>query len=212
MYRHETDKRFLFVMGILAEEFGQEAGEFKIKIYAKALEDIPVEDIERAAWDIIQTRTTASFPKVAEIRERLKGRTEDIAVIALDKLERAMARIGAYKSVQFDDPLIHACVSSLGGWPRLCQMDLDEWKWVKRDFEKIYRAFATRPLDSLQIPERLAGIAELSNDSHGFRDATPQIEYVGDKGAQPLLEGRGDERRTFDIAHKLSEKLGTEKG
>lgn len=186
MYDHMKDERFIFVMAALGEAYGHESSEFKEMVYAKALADVPVERIEQAAWEIIKSRTLASFPKVAEIREFLGGgKSEDKAVLALDKLERAMSSVGKYRSVVFDDPLIMAVVSSMGGWPKLCSMEADEWKWSRKDFEKIYRAYSAQPLERLQIPERLAGIAERDNGAKGF-DEVPQIAFVGERHV-PLL-------------------------
>lgn len=188
MFNHLDDERFLFVMAALGEAYGQESSAFKERIYAKALEDISIEAIESAAWSLIKTRTLASFPKVGEIREHLHGgKSEDKAVLALDTLERAMSSVGKYRSIVFDDPLIMAVVSSMGGWPKLCSMEADEWKWSRKDFEKIYRAYSAQPLERLQIPERLAGIAERDNGAKGF-DEVPQIAFVGERHV-PLLSG-----------------------
>lgn len=187
MYNHENNEKFLFVMAALAEASGQDCSDFKVKIYAKALEDIPVESIEKAAWGIINTRTFASFPKVGEIREHLQGgKADDLSVVALDVLEKSMSRHGKYRSVVFNDPYIMATVHSMGGWPKLCSMESEEWKWARKDFERIYQAFSARPVESLEIPERLSGIVELTNESNGYHDETLQIAYVG-KREVPLL-------------------------
>ncbi len=187
-HNHEQNERFLFLMAAMAEACGQESTPFKEKIYAEALSDISIDVLEKAVWDLIRDRTTASFPKVGEIRERLQGKTEDAAIIALDKLEKAMRRHGKYASVTFaDDPIINAVVSSMGGWVKLCCMELDDWKWSRKDFEKIYKAFAARPVEHLQIPGYLPGIIEITNSAAGYTNDIPKIEYVG-KPSTPLLE------------------------
>lgn len=73
-YQHEKDTRFLFLMSVLSEATGQDCGEFKIKIYATALSDMSIAEIDSAVWHLVKTRTTASFPKVAEIRNVIEGR------------------------------------------------------------------------------------------------------------------------------------------
>lgn len=186
MFDHLNDERFLFVMAALGEATGQESSVFKERVYAEALKDVSIEQIEAAAWEIIRNRTLASFPKVGEIREYLHGgKSEDKAVLALDKLERAMSSVGKYRSVAFDDPLIMAVVYSMGGWPKLCSMEADEWKWSRKDFDKIYRAYSAQPIERLQIPGHLAGIVELDNSAKGF-DEVPQIAFVGERHV-PLL-------------------------
>jgi hypothetical protein len=211
MFNHENDKKFLFVMAALAEASGQECSDFKIKIYAQALADIPVEAIEQAAWSVINTRTFATFPKVAEIREHLSGgKSDDKAILALDKLEKAMSRHGKYRSVCFDDPVLMATVVSIGGWPKICSMEMDEWKWARKDFERLYKAFSAQPVKSLEIPSHLSGIAEISNSANRYEE-DPEIVQIGHVPAPKQLEGGKNERRTSGIAHQLSEKLGIAK-
>lgn len=188
MFDHSTDERFLFVMAALGEASGQESSSFKERIYAEALKDIPIEAIEQAAWQIIRTRTLASFPKVGEIREYLHGgKTEDKAVLALDQLERAMSSVGKYRSVAFTDKTIMAVVHSMGGWVKLCSMEAEEWKWARKDFEKIYRAYAQLPTAQLQIPEHLSGIAERDNSVRGLKDASENVIMIGGLCNVPLL-------------------------
>lgn len=181
MFDHTSDERFIFVMTALAETYGQETNPFKEKVYAQALADAPIEAIEQAAWELIRTRTLSSFPKPGEIREYLNGgKAEDKAVLALDRLERAMSSVGKYRSVAFADTTIMAVVHSMGGWVKLCSMEADEWKWSRKDFEKIYRAYSQQPVAQLQIPEHLAGIAERDNSARGLRDKSEEIIFIGD--------------------------------
>lgn len=188
MFDHTSDERFIFVMSSLAETYGQETNPFKEKVYAKALADAPIEAIEQAAWEIIRTRTLASFPKPGEIREYLNGgKAEDKAVLALDRLERAISSVGKYRSVAFADTTIMAVVHSMGGWVKLCSMEADEWKWARKDFEKIYRAYSALPADRLQIPEHLSGIAERDNSASGLKDKSEEIIFIGGPRNVPLL-------------------------
>lgn len=181
MFDHQNDERFLFVMAAMGEACGQESSAFKEKIYAQALADIPIEAIEAAAWEIIKTRTLASFPKVGEIREYLHGgRADERSVMALDCLEKAMSSVGKYRSVAFEDAIITAVVSSMGGWPKLCGMEADEWRWARKEFEKIYRVYSTKSLSQLQIPEHLSGIAERDNSSKGLKDSSEAVVFIGD--------------------------------
>lgn len=174
MFDHTGEERFIQVMMVLAEAVQQELTEFKVKVYAKGLEDLPIEDIEKGAWTLIRTRTTASWPKIAEIRESVNGRPEDEAQIALARLERAMTAQGAYRTVCFDDPVIHAIVRAFGGWPKCCAADLDEWKFKRIEFLKVYRSFAPN-LHRVEVPLMLTGIHEM------HPNGVPQIAYIGDR-------------------------------
>ncbi len=180
MHRHEQDERFIFVMAALGEASNQGPGEFKIRIYAEALKEKSIDEIEHAAWGLIRSRTLASFPKVGELLEFIGGgKSDDLAVIALDKVEKAMRTHGMYRSLVFDDPLIHATIYSMGGWPKICGMTQDEWKWQRKDFEKIYKAFCT---SNPETPPRLSGIVEKEGGEFS-------IAYAGDK--QKALEWSG---------------------
>ncbi len=178
-------KKFNEGMAILCEMFDRQATDFLLKGYYMVLKDLSPQEFETAIGYVLESHKFCKMPLPAEIKECIRGNQTDKAILALDKLERAMSSVGKYRSIVFDDPLIMAVVSSMGGWPKLCSMDADEWKWSRKDFEKIYRAYSAQPLERLQIPERLAGIAERDNGAKGF-DEVPQIAFVGERHV-PLL-------------------------
>ena len=128
---------------------------------------------------------------VALIRERAVTATSGIVAVA--RLEDAMQRVGAYRSVVFDDPIIHLVVSRMGGWPKLCAITDDEWKFRRRDFERLYDAAVREPIPDDQIPQRLAGIIEISNAANGHGDRPIQMQVYGDEGK--ALEWTGQEKR-----------------
>lgn len=173
-------------MAILCEMFGREANKFLLKGYFMVLKDLSNEQFEHAITHVMGSHKFSKMPLPAEIKEQVLGKSEDMALLALDKLQKAMSKKGKYASVCFDDPLIHACVSSLGGWIKLCSMELEEWKWVKKDFERLYKAFASNPEAKIQIPDHLPGIIETQNSANGYQVDKLRIEYVGEK-AMPLL-------------------------
>lgn len=127
---------------------------------------------------------------VALIRERAVTATSGI--VAVTRLEGAMRRVGAYRSVVFDDPIIHLVVERMGGWPKLCSMADDEWKFLRRDFERIYDATCREPVPIDQISKRLPGIFELSNAANGHGDMPIQMQIYGDECR--ALEWTGQEK------------------
>lgn len=202
MFKHEKNERFLFCMAALAEATGQEANPMKIKVYAQGLNDIPVDDIERACQHIIRTRTTATFPKVAEIREAIHGKASDKAVLAVQVIEKATEK-GPYSSIVFDDPYIHATIHALGGWEHVCEISAipDEWKFFKKDIERVYGAMLTKSIPS-DTPLRLAGYCERVNSAAGYdlNIHKPRIEYMGD--VQQIKQWRSEVRQLQDNAKK----------
>ena len=177
------ERKFNEGMAMLCEMFDRQPSKFLLSGYFMVLQDLSDEEFDQAIRSVMGSHRFAKMPLPAEIKEQIRGLNQDAAIVALDKLERAMARHGAYRSVQFDDLLIHAVVSSLGGWPKLCQMEMAEWKWVRKDFDRLYKAFSVQPAGRLEIPERLAGIAEISNNANGY-ETPEEIVKIGyaDKG------------------------------
>lgn len=160
----EDDKRFAYCMAALSEAFSQEVSETKSDIYFKALSDLSIEIIEKAIWILIQTRTTATFPKVAEIRQAVMPNLEDQAIIAYDVFTKGKARTGPYDSVCFEDKTIHAVIIGMGGWEMVCMITEDEWRYRRKEFIDLYRAFSRNPANN--PPEKLIGIHEHTNSQN----------------------------------------------
>lgn len=127
---------------------------------------------------------------VALIRERAVS--SNSGIVAVTRLEDAMRTVGGYRSIVFDDPIIHLVVSRMGGWPKLCAMTYDEWKFMRRDFERLYDAACREPIPIDQIPSRLAGILEISNSAHGHNGRPVQMQIYGDE--RKALEWTGHEK------------------
>jgi hypothetical protein len=210
---HYENHRFLAAMAALGEAVSQDLPDTKLKIYAKALEDIPVNDIERACWHLIRTRTTATFPKVAEIREAIHGKAADKAVLAMLTIEKATAT-GPYNSIVFDDPYIHATIHALGGWENVCDISTrpDEWKFFKKEIEKTYTAILDRPLTP-DVPLRLAGFTERVNSARGLdlaeKKNRPKVDYIGD--ARKIEEWRDSIKQLTGRIDSLKQ-IGNEPG
>lgn len=135
-------------------------------------------------------KTCKFMPSPAELRE-LSGemKPEQRAIIAWDAFRKAMSSVGWYQSVEFDDPLIHATVRNLGGWCKVIERIEDEDqtdKWVRKDFERVYRAMAETGISEDQA-RPLIGDADAQNEREGF------LEWVRDpikvSTGLPLLPG-----------------------
>lgn len=179
-------KRFAYCMEALRGEFTpkEQLTKTQLDIKFKSMQDMSIEDIEKATWNLINTRTTASFPKVAEIREAATGSLEDKAVLAYDAFTKGKAATGAYDSVQFADRLIHAVVMAMGGWAGdngVCMITEDEWKFKRREFLDVYKAISRNP--RRDIPEKLIGLGEhncLQNEE--WAKYMPPVKLIGIDG------------------------------
>lgn len=180
-------KRFWACMKALEECAGIPAGKEKAEIYFRALSDLDIAEIEKAVWNIVGHRTTASFPKPGEIREAAIGNLDDKAILAISKIELAWRKgVGAYHNVCFDDPLIHVLIDRAGGWEKLCAIPEHDWKFFKKDLERQYKAMSgIHHAHMGDIPPVLMG-------AHGGHENTKkleqidipvEIEYIGDRQA-----------------------------
>ncbi|WP_287497957.1 DUF6475 domain-containing protein [Pandoraea sp. CB10b_02] len=108
------------------------------------------------------------LPKPADVVKMLEGSTQDSALLAWHKVDKAVREVGTYSSVAFDDALTHRVVFEMGGWISLGTKDESEWPFVKNEFVNRYRGYRGRS----QVPEYppvLIGIAETTNTRAGFQ-------------------------------------------
>jgi hypothetical protein len=135
------------------------------------------------------------LPKPADIVKMLQGSTMDSALVAWAKVDRGVRSVGTYRSVVFDDPVIHRVVSEMGGWIQLGQKNEDEWPFVRNEFVNRYRGYRGRS----QVPEYppvLVGISEAQNSKNnlahteapmliGEKDQAAKVMRLGSKA--PIL-------------------------
>jgi len=149
-----------------------------LDVWAKLLDDVADRDFMGAVISLCRSEKQL-YPGtniVALIRERVGGDVQAKSLEALHELEQAMHRVGAYKTPKFMDPAITIAVHRLGGWERLCHMEADEWKFVKKDFERVYRnALESGIADDLP---QLIGTHERMNQIAG-NNAEPEIVQIG---------------------------------
>lgn len=80
----------------------------------------------------------------------LAGRGHDAgAAEAWEAVRRAVDVHDYTASVDFG-PLVNAVVRNLGGWDRLCRLDLEALNvWARKEFERVYAAFSPKDPASL---------------------------------------------------------------
>ena len=74
--------------------------------------------------------------------------------------------IGNYGSVEFDDPVIHSVIEAMGGWVQFQNVHVNEWKWRRTEFERLY-AVKEKLKDH---PTYCPGLFEIQNGARGFSD------------------------------------------
>lgn len=114
------------------------------------------------------------LPMPADIVRMLQGSTQDAALVAWSKVDTALRTVGTYRSVVFDDPLVHRVLTEMGGWIPLGTKTEDEWPFVRNEFVNRYRGYRGRS----QVPEYppvLLGLAEAHNSKEGFKVDKPML-------------------------------------
>lgn len=153
--------------------YGRDISAFSIDVWYEAMKNFDLSAVTEAMNRHLMNPDTGQFlPKPADIVRMLQGSTQDSALQAWAKVDRAVRCIGSYQSVAFDDPLIHRVLHEMGGWISLGQKTSEEWPFVAKEFENRYRGYRSRS-EIPDYPSVLIGLTEAHNEKHGFRAETP---------------------------------------
>lgn len=191
MKREDFDK-FAAALGGIAELYGKPVSEVAQRIWWEALKQFDIKDVERAMIAAIKSPDTGQFmPRPADIIRMIEGTTGDRALLAWSRVQDTMRSVGAYNSVAFDDPAIHAAVESMGGWPKLCREKVEELPFLQKRFCDLHRAHTLSP-ESRPIAY-LPGEYEQTNAMSGRPTAKPVL--IGDPTKAAALIQLGAEKR-----------------
>lgn len=172
-------ERFSEVMRATSEMYGKSLSPAAITLYWQALQDLAMQELQAGLSAHINSPDNGQFmPRPADIRRMLGGTTTDAAMLAWSQVVKAARSVGAYQTVAFDDPLIHACISDMGGWMAICHCDVDDLPFRERDFVARYRAYRSRPLAQLSYPPKLLGIIDQTNLPNGYEAV--EVAMIGD--------------------------------
>jgi len=153
--------------------------------YWLGLRDLPIRAIGAAVAAAITECKFMPVPRELRDRAGVMG-ADQKAILAWNAVKRAIAQVGSYRSVIFDDPVVNAAVRSLGGWHRLCQTESEELdKWTVKEFLRMYRELSALPLGP-DLTRYLPGVFESSGELTEKRapvrvvtgtqvDVTPQL-------------------------------------
>ena len=179
-------KRFAKIMALVGELYSKQISPELMKIHWNALIEYPIDDVDRGYQRHMQDPDSGQFlPKPADVIRHIGGNTQSQALLAWAKLEKALGSVGHMSSVVFDDPIIHAIVSDMGGWVQMCSTDEKEIPFKRVQFEKLYRAYKGK--DSFDYPKKLIGVAEHQNVQSGF-SADPPVLIGEETRALQVLE------------------------
>ena len=139
----------------------------KTIIYYHVLKDYDLDVVKTAFMKII--KRSKYFPTVSEVVKEIEKKRDirDMALIAYLKVINAMNRIGPYKSIIFDDPVIHLVVDALGGWAEISKIPISQVERFKAEFINLYTIFSEK--------------ADLIEANKVVKGLTDEVVHVGGK-------------------------------
>jgi hypothetical protein len=181
-----------------------------IQVWINLFEHKDTENLQRAFSEHLER--SSYFPKPADINALISGSFDSQSLVAWTSVTAAMAALGSYASVRFEDPHIVPIISSLGGWPFLCGQTHDDLIWIQKAFERAYQDALTRtPAYGPGIPH-LAGTTELGNAAY---DDAPLIYLVTTDGSTHSSTPSGTPALVSphgsDTMHQAVHSLATDK-
>lgn len=166
---------FSQMVSAIGDLYGKVMSEWSIGIWWGALQHFDLAAVREALNRHVRNPDSGQFmPKPADVVRMIQGTTADAALHAWAKVDKAARQVGPYRSVVFDDPIIHRVLHDMGGWVGLGTKNEDEWPFVGKEFENRYRGYRARN-EVPEYPPVLTGIAGMHNDQNGFRSEPPTL-------------------------------------
>jgi hypothetical protein len=184
--------RFLTILTGVSDYYGKPLSESVQQLYWHGLQQYDIEAVEKALWAHTQNPDSGQFmPKIADVTKMLQGSTQDSALQAWSKVDRAVRCVGTHRSVVFEDPIIHRVIVEMGGWIQFGTKTEEDWPFVRNEFVNRYRGYRVRS-EVPEYPPVLIGIAEASNSKSGHAHVeAPTLIGNSQKAEQVMRLGSG---------------------
>lgn len=205
MTPRDTEK-FYSLVGDVYAFYRQDYSAFAGKVWWQAMQPFDFAAVADAFNRHCVNPDSGQFmPKPADIVKMLQGSTQDAALVAWTKVDRAIRSVGTYSSVTFDDAIINRVITDMGGWIDLGTKTEDEWPFVRNDFVNRYRGYRMRNETPEHVPY-LIGMAEAQNVKNGFKSQPPLLIGDAEKAKQVSLSGSDKALLTVTRAGEAAQK------
>lgn len=187
---HDDRARFAALLTDVLAFYGQKLSGFALSVWWEACQGLDFDLVQRALSRHAMDPERGMFPpKPADLVRQVQGTPTDRASRAWSRTVEAASRVGAYTDVVFDDPIVHAVIEDMGGWPALCRMETASLSYQQHRFTEAYRGYVNRG-DLDRYPPKLIG--DRSPDevytSRGLPPPRPAL--IGDPvRARQVLQG-----------------------
>lgn len=138
--------------------------DFTLSVWWTACQPFSLEQVNKALQAHAMHPERSGFaPMPGDFVRELQGTHTDRALLAWGRVTRAMSEVGAYATVDFGDPVIHATVRELGGWAAICRAPNEEQQFLQKRFCDFFRTYTTRGV--AEAPLALQGDHDTVNAS-----------------------------------------------
>lgn len=167
--------------------YGKDLKREVASLWLQALKSYELEVVSRAlSLHCVNPDNGQFLPRPADVVKLIEGGSDDVALQAWAKVDRAVRQVGTYSSVAFDDGLIHYVIAQMGGWIALGQKTEQEWPFLRNQFVTLYRGARMR---SVEHPSHLIGICEAENACAHQAIAPPVLVGNRERAMQVLARG-----------------------
>lgn len=210
----QTDAQSFFALiGNVCAFYGKDYSDFVGSVWWQSMLPYDFKAVNDALGRHVANPDAGQYmPKPADVIKMLDGSTQDSALLAWHKVDKAVREVGTHVSVVFDDALIHRVIFEMGGWVLIGGKDDKEWPFVRNEFVNRYRGYRGRS----QVPEYppvLVGIAEAANTRNHFQSAAPVLVGIAEIARRVMLGGSatplvGYTRMTGDEFQRIAQLPG----
>lgn len=177
-----------------------------IDLYWEGLQCYELDSIRLAIGVHMRDPEDGKFePRISNIVKIIEGSKSDRAVLAWSLAQEAAASVGAYQDVIFDDPVIHAAIEDIGGWPIFCRLSEKDLSYHQHRFSVSYRAHAaSQAVSGLTYPALLSGDRQADDwrQSRGLAPVMPTL--IGNRQACAQVYAGGSSTGRLQISSNTS--------
>jgi hypothetical protein len=139
-----THKEFLTAFMPMQKYYGKILEKEVMGIYWSRLQSFPNKVFLNMVSNLMDNYRPTSqnpFPLIANFLSSVGLSGENRAQAAVTAVKNAVEKLGAWSSVDFDDPALHAVINRFGGWPEVCSWgNSGQWKFMETKFMEAYDA------------------------------------------------------------------------
>lgn len=177
-----------------------------IDLYWEGLQCYELESIKLAIGVHMKDPEEGKFePRISSIVKIIEGSKSDRAVWAWSFAQEAASSVGAYQDVIFEDPVIHAVIEDMGGWPIFCRLNEKDLSYHQHRFAVAYRSHASsQAVSGLVYPALLSGDRRADDwrSSRGLPPVHPTL--IGDRQICAQVYANGSSSGRLQISSNTS--------